>query len=62
MCIDAEFSVQAFATYSGDKITVSFNTSDEANCVCQLDSGMQVMCKCNRTEVVAVLLLSIHTL
>ena len=39
------FSIRANATYSGDKITVSLETSPGAMCTCQLDSGSPVPCK-----------------
>ena len=40
-----EFSVTASAIYSGDKITVTYDTSAGAVCTCQLDSGAPVPCK-----------------
>ena len=56
-----EFSVRATATYSGNKITVSYNVSAVAMCTCQLDSATPEPCKritCVRGN--NTILLSIH--
>ena len=55
------FSVRATATYSGNKITVSYDVSAAAVCTCQLDSGTPEPCKritCVRSN--NTILLSIH--
>ena len=39
------FSVIASATYSGNKITVSYEVSGADMCTCQLDSGSPEPCK-----------------
>ena len=43
--VGSAFSVTASAIYSGDKITVTYETSAGAMCTCQLDSGSPVSCK-----------------
>ena len=39
------FGVRASATYSGGKISVSYEAAGGAVCTCQLDSGSPESCK-----------------